>query len=88
MREDHWVTLCRARAIENQAYVAAVNRCGNDPWLPYPGRSLIIDPHGVILADAGRDETVISANLDPSAVDSWRRDFPILADMRMNFVKP
>jgi len=88
MREDHWVTLCRARAIENQAYVAAVNRCGNDPWLPYPGRSLIIDPHGVILADAGRDETVITANLDPSAVDSWRRDFPILADMRMNFVKP
>jgi omega-amidase len=87
MREDHWVTLLRSRAIENQAYVAAVNRCGNDPWLPYPGRSLIIDPHGVILADARGSETVISADIDVSAVESWRRDFPILRDLRDDYVR-
>ncbi|MBA2708863.1 MAG: carbon-nitrogen family hydrolase [Gemmatimonadaceae bacterium] len=86
MREDHWVTLCRARAIENQAYVAAVNRSGNDPWLPYPGRSLIVDPHGVVLADAGRSEQVISAELDPQEVNEWRTQFPILKDMRDDFI--
>jgi len=87
MREDHWVTLLRARAIENQAYVAAANRCGNDPWLPYPGRSLIVDPHGVVLADAGPSEGIISADIDPAAVESWRRDFPLLRDMRDDYVR-
>ena len=87
MREDHWVTLLRSRAIENQAYVVAANRCGNDPWLPYPGRSLIVDPHGVVLADAGSSETVIFADLDVSAVESWRRDFPILRDLRDDYVR-
>jgi len=86
MREDHWVTLSRSRAIENQAYVAATNRCGNDPWLPYPGRSLIADPHGKVLVDAGGGEGVISAEVDVELVRSWRRDFPILADMRSDFV--
>ena len=85
MREDHWVTLCRARAIENQAYVAAVNRCGKDPWLPYPGRSLIVDPHGTVLVDAGPSERVISAEVDCRLVDEWRVQFPILKDMRDDF---
>jgi predicted amidohydrolase len=86
MREDHWVTLLRARAIENQAYVAAANRCGKDPWLPYPGRSLIVDPHGAVLIDAGPAETAISADIDPANVRSWRNEFPILRDMREVFV--
>ena len=81
-RESHWVTLLRARAIENQAYVVGVNRCGSDPNLRYGGRSLVIDPRGEIVADAGRDETVISADIDVAVVEAWRRQFPALRDMR------
>ncbi len=81
-RIQHWITLLQARAIENQAFVAGVNRCGNDPKLSYNGRSLIIDPHGNILADAGEREGVISANVDLAALRQWRKDFPALRDMR------
>ena len=85
-RIEHWVTLLRARAIENQAYVAGVNRCGTDPKLVYPGRSIIVDPHGAILADAGSDERVISAAIDLSALRDYRKRFPALGDMRPTFL--
>ena len=81
-RIDHWVTLLRARAIENQAYVIGVNRCGRDPELIYPGRSLVVDPHGAVLADAGDGEKVITTELDPVVVAQWREDFPALKDAR------
>lgn len=81
-REAHWITLLQARAIENQAYVAGVNRCGHDPKLAYGGRSLIIDPRGQIIADAGGAETVISADVDLAMLLSYRQEFPALADMR------
>jgi predicted amidohydrolase len=86
-REEHWVTLLKARAIENQAYVAGVNRCGQDPQLPYSGRSLILDPRGHILAEAGGEEGTISAQLDLGALVSYRREFPALSDMRADYVK-
>lgn len=81
-REHHWILLLRARAIENQAYVIGVNRCGTDPGYVYSGRSMIIDPHGEILADAGNEEGVISAEIDFEELAKWRRDFPALQDMR------
>lgn len=81
-RIHHWVTLLQARAIENQAYVAGVNRVGTDPNLTYTGRSLIIGPGGEILADAGNGETVISADLDLRALKEYREKLPFLADMR------
>ena len=81
-RIHHWVTLLQARAIENQAYVAGVNRCGADPKYKYNGRSIIVDPHGSILADAGDGERVISAEIDPAVVTNWRAEFPALRDMR------
>ena len=80
-RAQHWVTLLQARAIENLAYVAGVKRCGSDPFLPYPGCTTIIDPHGTVLADAGQAEGTISAEIVKSAVANWRRDFPALRDM-------
>ncbi len=83
-RIQHWVTLLQARAIENQAYVAGVNRCGQDPKLSYNGRSLIADPHGEILADAGDGEKLISAEIEPATVKAWREEFPALKDMRQN----
>jgi predicted amidohydrolase len=81
-RVEHWITLLRARAIENQAYVIGVNRCGRDPELVYPGRSLVVDPQGNVLADAGDGEKVVTAELDPAVVASWREDFPALRDAR------
>lgn len=81
-RDAHWTILLQARAIENQAYVIGVNRCGKDPNHTYPGRSLIIDPQGKILVDAGDSEKIIAADIDPTIVENWRRDFPALADRR------
>jgi len=79
-RQQHWLTLLQARAIENQAYVIGVNRVGAEPKYQYAGRSVVVDPHGVIIADAGEREHVLSASLDPEVVSSWRRDFPALRD--------
>lgn len=78
----HWVRLLQARAIENQAYVVGVNRIGKDPYYPYTGRTLIVDPHGEILADAGNRETCIAAQLDLSTLQKYRQGLPFLADMQ------
>jgi predicted amidohydrolase len=81
-RIQHWVTLLQARAIENQACVIGVNRCGSDPTLTYNGRSLIVSPKGDILADAGNGESVVSADLNLDELIAYRMDLPFLADMR------
>jgi omega-amidase len=79
-RQQHWLTLLQARAIENQAYVVGVNRVGSEPQYQYAGRSVVVDPHGVIVADAGEREQVLAATLDPEVALAWRRDFPALQD--------
>jgi predicted amidohydrolase len=81
-RVEHWLTLLKARAIENQAYVIGVNRCGRDPGNEYPGRSQIISPRGEVLADAGDGEGIIQAALDMPALEAYRREFPVLRDAR------
>ncbi len=79
-RQQHWLTLLQARAIENQAFVVGVNRVGAEPAFSYAGRSVVVDPHGVIIADAGEREQVLAAALDADIVAAWRRDFPALRD--------
>ena len=79
-RVEHWVTLLRARAIENQAYVVGVNRSGSDPNLDFPGQSIIIGPKGEVLAHAGDSVELLSATLDLAAVKQWRNDFPASDD--------
>jgi omega-amidase len=81
-RVHHWLALLEARAIENQAYVAGVNRWGTDPKQAYCGRSLIVSPRGEILADAGESERVIRAEVDLAALLAYRTEFPALQDMR------
>lgn len=81
-RIHHWVRLLQARAIENQAYVVGVNRVGSDPFYAYPGRSLIIDPQGEIITDAGDREGVIRAELDLATLRKYREGLPFLADLR------
>lgn len=79
-RVEHWTTLLRARAIENQAYVVGVNRCGSDPNFSYPGASAIVDPMGEIVALAGDATETIQAPLERSVLDGWRKEFPALED--------
>src|SRR5690606_6307419 len=81
-RVEHWLTLLKARAIENQAYVIGCNRVGRDPKVVYPGRSVIIDPRGNVLADAGGDPGVISSSIDAAALREYRKTFPALNDIR------
>jgi len=88
-REEHWLTLARARAIENQCYVGAVNRCGAEPsGTAYSGRSQIIDPRGAILADAGSEEGVIQAEIDLDELRRYRQEFPALRDAHPNPPSP
>jgi omega-amidase len=85
-REEHWLALLRARAIENQCFVAAANRCGLDPsGLSYGGRSQIIDPRGVVLADGGKQESVIQVEIDLADQARYRSEFPALNDMRLDY---
>lgn len=87
-RAEHWRTLLRARAIENQAWVVGVNRVGSDPNVRYSGGSVVIDPHGLTVAKAGDGETVLSAELDVQALRQYRREFPALVDTRPGWVRP
>ncbi len=87
-RHDHWRTLVQARAIENQAYVAAVNRAGNDPDHHYAGGSMVVAPTGEILAEAGEAPGAISVEIDPGLVAGWRDTFPALRDRRLPFPQP
>lgn len=82
-RQAHWRTLSIARAIENQAFVIAVNRTGNDPHLNYIGGSIAIDPKGEILGELNNEEAVLSVNIDPQVVTQWRETFPALRDMKL-----
>ncbi len=81
-RQAHWRALLIARAIENQAYVVAVNRTGSDPHLSYAGGSIIVAPSGEILDEADETPKVITAELDLAALRSWRAEFPALRDTR------
>jgi len=81
-RIHHWVALLQARATENQAYVVGVNRIGTDPYYTYSGRSIIVDPQGAILADAGVAEGIISAQMDLANLRNYRQGLPFLDDMK------
>lgn len=80
-RIGHWETLLKARAIENQSYVIGVNRVGTDAnGLVYPGHSMIVDPHGEVLAFNAGEEAVLTATLERKVLTDWRRDFPVWQD--------
>lgn len=81
-RREHWKTLLRARAIENQAWVIGLNRVGEGGGIVYSGDSMIIDPWGEIVVAASRDEAVLLANIDPARVADAREKFPVLKDRR------
>ena len=82
-RVEHWRTLLKARAIENQCYVAGVNRVGDDPKLHYTGFSSVYDPMGKELIAVENEEKVIEADLDKNYVNEVREKFPFLNDIKL-----
>jgi omega-amidase len=80
-RIGQWSTLLSARAIENQCYVAAVNRTGNDLKLHYNGYSGIYDPMGNEVAFLPDEEKIISAEISKENVEQVRNKFPFLDDI-------
>jgi predicted amidohydrolase len=80
---DHWEVLLRARAIENQAFVIAANQVGRHaPGLRTGGRSMIVDPWGLVLAQAPDSESYAIADLDLDRLQRIRADLPSLANRR------
>lgn len=80
-RIEAWDVLLRARAIENQCYVAAANRVGTDPFATYDGHSQVVDARGRVVAALNENKPgMLHAELDKEALFRFRRKFPVLAD--------
>jgi omega-amidase len=75
-RHAHWRPLLVARAIENQAFVLAVNRVGRDPHSGYLGGSIALGPMGEVLGELADQEGVLSVEIRPEALREWRERFP------------
>ncbi len=82
-RLDHWRLLTRARAVENLAYVVAADACGEHDGVRQAGHSVVVDPWGEVVAEAGTEATVIDVEIDPARVEQVRADFPALRDRRL-----
>lgn len=86
-RLDHWRTLALARAIENQAFVLAVNRTGDDPHLHYAGGTIAVGPKGEVLGELGAEEGVLRVELDMDRLRTWRAAFPALDDLKLREIR-
>ncbi|CEA02516.1 2-oxoglutaramate amidase [Jeotgalicoccus saudimassiliensis] len=88
-RTEHWITLLKARAIENQCYIVASNTTGTQQnGTQFAGRSMIINPFGEILAEAAKDtEETVTAELDLNYIAKVRKDIPIFDSRRKELYK-
>ncbi|MFG2641084.1 carbon-nitrogen family hydrolase [Streptomyces sp. NPDC048370] len=79
-RRAHWTVLARARAVENQAYMLACGTAGTHAGVEQAGHSIVVDPWGEVLAEAGAGEEILRVQLDPAKVTTTREQFPALKD--------
>jgi len=86
-RIHHWRILLQARAIENQIFIAGVNRCGHSKILYYPGNSLLISPFGEILVEATEAEGIWRGEIELSQVESVRKKSFYLADIKKEIIQ-
>lgn len=75
---DHWQALLKVRAIENTVWVAAADTCSEHTV----GRSAVLDPLGVVVAEAGEDEAVLTADITRERIEQVRESVPVLANRR------
>ena len=87
-RRGHWTLFARARAVEEQAFVLACNTAGTHGGVEQGGHSLVVDPWGTVLAEAGPNEEVLTVDLDPEVVAKARSEFPVLRDRVMGIQAP
>lgn len=81
----HWKALLIARAIENQCYIVACNRSGSDPKNAFAGHSLIIDPWGEVIGEAGEKQEILTRTIDLAKVTEVREMIPIFTDRKQEF---
>ncbi|MBY8867505.1 MULTISPECIES: carbon-nitrogen family hydrolase [Streptomyces] len=87
-RRAHWTLLARARAVEDQAFVLACGTAGAHAGVPQAGHSIVVDPWGEVLAEAGHDEEVLTVEFDPGRVATTREQFPALKDRVLGLEAP
>ncbi|MGY0017430.1 carbon-nitrogen family hydrolase [Streptomyces sp. cg35] len=87
-RRSHWTLLAQARAVENQAYVLACATAGTHAGVPQAGHSIVVDPWGEVLAEAGSGEEVLRVEFDPARVAATREQFPALKDRMLGVDAP
>lgn len=78
MKEDHWLTICKARSIENGVFLIAPNQVDNI----FCGRSLIVDPFGIVILDMGNKEGCETIDLDLNRIKIVRNNLPLLKNRR------
>jgi deaminated glutathione amidase len=83
MKEEHWQTMIKARAIENGSYVIAPDQVGNI----YCGMSMVVDPFGVVLLDMGQREGVEMVDIDRARIQQVRRSLPLLKNRRTDIYR-
>src|ERR671923_9863 len=83
MKEEHWLTMIKARAIENGSYVIAPDQVGNI----YCGKSMVVDPFGVVLLDMGQREGIETVDIDKARIQQVRRSLPLLKNRRTDVYK-
>jgi predicted amidohydrolase len=87
-RLAHWQVLTRARAIENQVFLVGCNQVGTQEGIELAGHSVIVDPWGEVLAEAGVDEEVLTVDIDLALIAKTRADFPVLRDRKLGLPAP
>jgi predicted amidohydrolase len=87
-RRAHWTLLARARAVEDQAFVLACGTAGTHAGVPQAGHSIVVDPWGEVLAEAGHGEEILTVDFDPAKVATTREQFPALKDRVLGLEPP
>ncbi|MBZ6229693.1 carbon-nitrogen family hydrolase [Streptomyces olivaceus] len=87
-RRSHWTLLAQARAVENQAFVLACGTAGAHAGVPQAGHSIVVDPWGEVLAQAGAGEEVLTVEFDPARAARTREQFPALKDRVLGLETP
>ncbi len=82
-RLEHWKLFTRARAVENQVFLLACNAAGRQGDVSLAGHSVVVDPWGRVIAEAGPHEQVLYADIDLQTVSDVRAEFPVLKDRRL-----
>lgn len=87
IRTYHWETLLKSRALENQCFIAAVNRTGKEMKYNYNGHSAVFSPYGKIITEICEDEALIISDFDINESNNYRKAFNMKIDRRPEIYK-